>query len=88
MDHLEAELSARAERIEKVIIGMALDGDTDALRVMGDNSLMQMKRTALINLTMRADNFIPPTILKAYVGMDVRAFIVRIRVRAAIERLS
>lgn len=67
---------------------MALDGDTDALRFMQDNSLMQMKRNCIIGLVLNRGQSLPPTLQKAFVGVDLPEFVTRIRVRLAIERLS
>lgn len=88
MDYPEDELIARRERVEKVMTNMALDGDSDAMRFMTDNSLMQMKRNCIIALVLNEGTHLPPTLQKAFVGVDLPAFVMRIRVRTAIERLS
>lgn len=88
MDHPEDELIARRERVVNVMTSMALEGDTDALRFMQDNALMEMKRNCIVGLVLNEGQHLPPTLKKAFVGVDLPEFVTRIRVRIAIERLS
>lgn len=88
MDVPEDELIARYERFLQVIMKMAVEGDPNAGKLVGMGSITRLKREAIINAALQPNDALARKIAPSYPGIDVVAFVRRLRVRAVIERLS
>lgn len=88
-DSPDTDAVRRFELYERVLEQLAEEGDADAIRVAGANSILALMRNALINAAVQEGDVLSARIRTAFPqGLDAVALVNRMRVRAVTLRLG